>query len=756
MRGARQIFREGSDYPGDSAAACVPAMNPCTWPLPRPCFWNPPTASPPTLPPSEAKRSTLRLAHEYEGTVAMSPFNVAIAGACAVLFVGCAVNETIKPPWFDSSLDALVSSRLRKFHSADEFEAYRATLWNLGDRHGAYWARGGGFPTGELMASNEVVAPCDPDVAPCEPSVAPCDPGVASCQVAVPTEEIILTGSRIATPSITNNQELGVDEGDIVKRFDRFLIVLHDGRLFSIDTGTAGVAMALVDRIDVYRSADHDAWYDELLVFDDQLIVTGYSYELGASELSIFRISAGGVFTFLATYYITSDDYYSDDNYATRLVDGNLTLYTPLYLTDFEPDEDVPFPRIRRWTAETGYTEWQPLFVATDVYVPIQRTLDPVVHTISVCPLQTGSDWLCRSTGVIGPWQREFYVSPQHAYVWVSTSEYDAYDWDLDECDEDVMMRDFPALPAALYRIPLSGGPAEAVLTSGTPTDQFALDAREHEFLALLRWVPGGCYLYDDVYALRYVRIPATAFGTRPGRLADAAYVSVPLPRGDGIENRFTERYLVYAGNRSRWGNYGIGHGDYETTDLIALPVDDPGSLSLLPLLHSGERVEVFGDGIVVDGYQSTQGLWVSTIDLRSRPAVADTQYFDRVLESEGRSHAFNALVEPDGSGMFGLPTVFETESDSWDSPSNLHFFTVDERLALRVAGYLAASADAEAQSYECEVSCVDWYGNARPIFMDGRIFALTGTELIEGYLVEGQILERQRVNMTGIPLHPR
>ena len=30
-----------------SAAALVPAMKPCTWPLPSPCFWNPPAASPP-------------------------------------------------------------------------------------------------------------------------------------------------------------------------------------------------------------------------------------------------------------------------------------------------------------------------------------------------------------------------------------------------------------------------------------------------------------------------------------------------------------------------------------------------------------------------------------------------------------------------------------------------------------------------------------------------------------------------------------
>ena len=49
---------------------------------------------------------------------------------------------------------------------------------------------------------------------------------------------------------------------------------------------------------------------------------------------------------------------------------------------------------------------------------------------------------------------------------------------------------------------------------------------------------------------------------------------------------------------------------------------------------------------------------------------------------------------------------------------------------------------------YSCEVSCIDWYGNSRPIFTDGRVFALTGTELIEGRIVEGEIREVQRLNI--------
>ncbi|MDJ0278667.1 hypothetical protein QLH51_17885 [Sphingomonas sp. 2R-10] len=45
------------------------------------------------------------------------------------------------------------------------------------------------------------------------------------------------------------------------------------------------------------------------------------------------------------------------------------------------------------------------------------------------------------------------------------------------------------------------------------------------------------------------------------------------------------------------------------------------------------------------------------------------------------------------------------------------------------------------------KASCVDWYGNARPIFLRGRIFALMGYELVEGRLQAGRIAEVARTD---------
>ena len=53
--------------------------------------------------------------------------------------------------------------------------------------------------------------------------------------------------------SITNNQERGVDEGDIIKRFGQFLILLRKGRLYSLDVGLEpGDPIRPVDRLNVF------------------------------------------------------------------------------------------------------------------------------------------------------------------------------------------------------------------------------------------------------------------------------------------------------------------------------------------------------------------------------------------------------------------------------------------------------------------------------------------------------------------------
>ncbi|MFY7924091.1 MAG: hypothetical protein ACOVSI_16940, partial [Gemmatimonas sp.] len=45
-----------------------------------------------------------------------------------------------------------------------------------------------------------------------------------------------------------------------------------------------------------------------------------------------------------ATFYISSNDYYDIENYATRLVNGNLVIYTPLDLSNVDPRRPMQYP----------------------------------------------------------------------------------------------------------------------------------------------------------------------------------------------------------------------------------------------------------------------------------------------------------------------------------------------------------------------------------------------------------------------------
>jgi len=74
-----------------------------------------------------------------------------------------------------------------------------------------------------------------------------------------------------------------------------------------------------------------------------------------------------------------------------------------------------------------------------------------------------------------------------------------------------------------------------------------------------------------------------------------------------------------------------------------------------------------------------------------------------------------------------------------------------NEALALRELGRLRAEP-ARALTDACRASCVDWYGNARPLFPGGRIFALLGDEIVEGGPTGHRLDELRRLDFAPPP----
>lgn len=76
--------------------------------------------------------------------------------------------------------------------------------------------------------------------------------------------------------------------------------------------------------------------------------------------------------------------------------------------------------------------------------------------------------------------------------------------------------------------------------------------------------------------------------------------------------------------------------------------------------------------------------------------------------------------------------------------------FLRNQALRLTELGALDSQGAGNAND-GCRASCVDWYGNSRPIFLDDRVFALMGYEIVEGRIAGGQIAEVQRVSFSPV-----
>lgn len=665
----------------------------------------------------------------------------ACAAVLAVLLAtsGCALGGLTGHGY---SPARLTSRTLQPFRDTAEFEAYRARLHKVARDYDLWWAaRGGPGPAGVQLS--------EIDEEPCDPATEPCPE----------LQEVVVT-ANVAAPSpvsITNNQMAGVDEGDVVKKVGRHLIVLQHGRLFSIDTGNAPGALTLVDRLNVYRSKSDDTWYDELLVFGRKLLVIGFSWREQQTEISIFSLDDRGRIEPEAIWHIESNDYYSAENYAGRLVDGHLVLYTPIDLTHVDPEKHLAVPRIRRWSPASGHSAWTPLFRIEDVYKPIQQTLTPTLHVVSVCPMATEADLACHSRGIVAPLYSELYVSPDNAYLWITS---DVSEWGFGRHGPLDCLEDSPAPAAsAVYRLPLFGTSLTALRTHGSAPNQFVFEEREGRLHALLAWLPATCWWRAETDEVRFVTISASAFGPAPRTLSHDRYRAVP-PAADALElqARYTPRHVLYGDAQGKWRAYWpTGSGQtYEPGALHVVPLADPDAAHTVLLDHSVERIERLGDEAAVFGYASTSDFGVSTLRPgRDTTRAADTLILQGVAEAEGRSHAFNAVTYG-GGNLFGLPTVLLRDIHRGrvsDAPVGIHFFRTDKGLVISTAGHLSNDPTAEDPDYQCEVSCIDWYGNARPIFFDGRVFALMGSELVEGESLAGDVVELYRIRLTGPPL---
>ncbi|HTU11158.1 MAG TPA: beta-propeller domain-containing protein [Allosphingosinicella sp.] len=702
--------------------------------------------------------------------------NLTIAAAClagavpaTAQYVGNGGRAPMTPEQkaaAEAALAPFTSPTLTRFRSEEEFRRYLGAVLSSGRARGLWWASSGHIQFAQAGQS-DAVEPICPDGDPaCAAPPGEVNDGADSIVVTAqgrssPARAASTPASRPSNANITNNQMQGVDEGDIVKQIGHYLLVLQDGRIFVIDTrARGGRRLALAERMNVYRDRAQHMWYDEMLVFGDRVLITGYSYQQQATELSVFRLDmASGRLSRQGVFYMSSNDYYSSTNYASRLVGDNLVVYTP-FSVHAMTRPNFRWPMVRRWVDGedrlAADRRSRPLFDAGQIYRPVRDGGDmPTVHTVSVCPLGDvgpGRELACRSSAFVGPSQAQWYVTEQDAYLW--TNDANQVGAAAGTCGAPPAYAAEDYARAVLFRVPVDGAAPLVAATRGVPPDQFSLDARNGHFRALVRGGAIACRGGQPEARLAFLDLPLRRFSSTLAEVGGDRYTAMPGVKSANIANRFTETHLVYGsvGMSSR------GFAENSMPPAYVVPVDRPAGVRAIPVRHTVIRAEQAGSDIVVTGYRNQRGLIVTLIDLDGNPRIADQVQLVQRFEAEGRSHAFNSLIEADGSGVMGLPTIVRegwSSRAAWrSSASDLSYLTVDTRGRLRPVGELERRFDYSDEGsggvagYTCEVSCIDWYGNSRPIFTDGRVFGLTGTELIEGRIRGGQIHEVQRLNI--------
>jgi hypothetical protein len=240
---------------------------------------------------------------------------------------------------------------------------------------------------------------------------------------------------------------------------------------------------------------------------------------------------------------------------------------------------------------------------------------------------------------------------------------------------------------------------------------------------------------------LALARIPASAFGNGQRAIAGRAMRVLPSAGAGILHNRFVGHHLLYGG----------GHG-WSRADLVKgarlVVVDVRGGMPAeFRFKHSVDRIEPMGNDAVVVGTDGKDlqiaGVRLGeTVQLAQRFTVADA------AEAETRSHGFFYRPGDGRTGMIGLPIAGATRR-GWEQlrkGAASVLFVRNDGDAFADAGALDATASVK-QDDGCVASCADWYGNARPIFLRGRVYALMGYELVEGRVEDGAVTEVRRID---------
>jgi len=574
-------------------------------------------------------------------------------------------------------------------------------------------------------------------------------------------QEVVVTGSRAAEESITNNQEKGVDQGDIIKRLGDYLLVLRKGVLYSVFMGNEhNSEMRLITKLPVQSNGeDHDSWYDELLVNDNLLLVIGFSYDLDASEMVFFKLSPDGSFAFHQRYLIKADDYYDSENSATRIVDGKLIMVFPTWADTDELRESIIEGKVNARTVglyrtNSSLPELIEL-VSNQDWIQTSQKLDdydiPISQVFS-CPLDSiKHDHLsCSSVNLLGA-RGKFYVSPSAVYIWDSNSprslDYRRIDPDryallsrqgaLDKWEND-------SNASVIYRVPHDDSAVSAVVVQGEPLNQFSFQEKGTRFAVISTlYREDNDQYFHDTYGLEF---PLSTFSASSIEIEPDQYTLISSNNDRPSANRFLNKQ-VFVSTSMLDDNLGLKTDvriwDIESNNVEAFDAD-----------FDIQAFHPLGENMLAMGADQRMSLVLESWSTGPLPKSLQIQKFPNYSSTESRSVGFNSS-QYDEATVFGIPIIEHEDVDVRQShywgddelPMDIAFFESSQAGTFKGVGQLLGSRE-KFKEDDCKVSCVDWYGVARPFFIGEYIYGLIDFEILKAIYSETEINTLQRLNI--------
>jgi hypothetical protein len=238
------------------------------------------------------------------------------------------------------------------------------------------------------------------------------------------------------------------------------------------------------------------------------------------------------------------------------------------------------------------------------------------------------------------------------------------------------------------------------------------------------------------------MRVPIMTFSDGSEAVPFSSYRPLRKPEGYTFQNRFVSDYLIY-GTGSGWG-YPEKVGEQSNLFVVNWKAGNSHQLSLP---HGVDRIEQMGSNAVIVGTDG-KNLHFSSLRLGQWPEIVSRYTRKEASQGELRSHGFFYKPDADNSGVLGLPISVPGRAGYkhlFQSSAAILFLRNDS-LQFHEVGELGSEPE-KAIDDQCRASCVDWYGNARPLFLRGRVFALLGYEIVEGTLDDGRMKELRRIN---------